>query len=79
MYKYEVKCFNCNFIGYEEDLIEIVKFKVDKNSEIEYLSLKEFDSKYNGSFENILEYKIFKGCPGCLADSYSMEAEYKLV
>lgn len=79
MYKYEVKCNNCDYVGYEEDLIEVVEFKKDKNSNIEYLSLKDFNSKYNYSFAEVFEYKILYGCPECLSDSYSMDVEYKMI
>ena len=77
MYKYEVKCNKCNYIGHEEDLIDVVEFKENKNSNIEYLSLKDFNVKYDYSFDKVFKYKVLYGCPQCLADSYSMYVEYK--
>ena len=74
MENYTVKCNDCDFIGIENDLEKVVEFKPGKDSELEYLTLRDFNSKYN-SFKDVFEYEIINGCPNCITDGYLMDIE----
>lgn len=69
MEKITVVCNYCEFSGMEEDLEKVIEFRVNRDSDLESLSLNKFYNTY-GDFINVYSYEIINVCPNCLTDSY---------
>ncbi|MBQ3420369.1 MAG: hypothetical protein IJH34_01595 [Romboutsia sp.] len=72
MINYNIRCNNCDFLGEEEDLVQVVEFKETEKSQIEYLTLEDFNSRYT-DLGKVYKSEIINGCPECLMDSYLMD------
>lgn len=71
-----IRCNNCYFNGEEDSLEKVVEFKEYKDSKVQYLTLSEFNSKYN-SLDDVFEYELIDACPNCLTDAYLIDIDNK--
>ena len=69
--EYEIRCNNCMWTGYEEDLL-LVEFNANDGEEVPTATENSFGivTRISSPLEN---REFLKGCPNCKTDNYLMD------